>query len=379
MKNLDRPKFSQPGASELVANEGAGGGKETSLPSSGAYRLPAEWEPHAATWIAWPHRRATFLGPFAEIPPVYQRLASLIAGYEPVRIIGSAEVLAAPRAALADLPQVSFVEISTNDSWIRDTGPVFVVSRGRVGARSRRTVCWNWNAWGGKYPPWDADARVSRAIARQLGLEAVEPELVLEGGAIETDGEATLLVNERCVVDERRNPGVDQAGMDQALQHWLGVERVLWLGGELAGDDTDGHIDQLARFVAPGRVVAARHADRDDPNHASLAANLEHLARFTDARGRRLEVIPIDIPARFGFEGTPLPASHLNFLVGNGFVVVPVFGGPTDEAALKTLEQCFPDRRIEPFDCQALVRGRGAIHCVTRDEPAAPSGREKPC
>ena len=334
------------------------------------YRLPAEWEPHAATWIAWPHRRATFLGPFAEIPPAYERLARVIARYEPVQIIGSPEVLAAPRAALADAANVSFVEIPTSDSWIRDTGPVFLVPRDRVAGSPPQAVCWNWNAWGGKYPPWDADAGVSRAIARQLDLDPIEPGLVLEGGAIETDGEATLLVNERCVVDERRNPGVDRAGMERAFNRWLGVERVLWLGGELAGDDTDGHIDQLARFVAPGRVVAARQPDANDPNHASLAANLELLAGFSDARGRRLEVIPIDIPARFSFEGTQLPASHLNFLVGNGFVAVPVFGSATDEPALRTIEECFPDRRIEPVDCRALVRGRGAVHCVTRDEPA---------
>ncbi len=335
------------------------------------FRLPAEWEPHAATWIAWPHRRATFLGPFAEIPPAYERLARVIARYEPVRIIGSPEVLAAPRAALADAANVSFVEIPTSDSWIRDTGPVFLVPRADAADGRPQAVCWNWNAWGGKYPPWDADAGVSRAIARQLGFDPIEPGLVLEGGAIETDGEATLLVNERCVVDERRNPGVDPAGMEQAFKRWLGVERVLWLGGELAGDDTDGHIDQLARFVTPGRVVAARQPDRSDPNHASLAANLDLLAGFTDAHGRRLEVIPIDIPARFAFEDTQLPASHLNFLVGNGFVAVPVFGGPTDEPALRAIEQCFPDRRIEPVDCQAIVRGRGAVHCVTRDEPAA--------
>jgi agmatine deiminase len=331
-------------------------------------RLPAEWEPHAATWLAWPHRRATFLGPFSEIAPAYERLARLVAAHEPVRIIGSSEVLAEPRALLADVPNVAFVEIPTNDSWIRDTGPVFLVPRDR-GARPPVAVCWNWNAWGGKYPPWDADARVARRVAEHLGLEVREPGIVLEGGAIETDGDGTLLVNERCVVDPRRNPGLDRVAMEAALVRWLAVDRVLWVEGDLAGDDTDGHIDQLARFVAPGRVLAARQPDPLDPNHAALEANLALLRKHVDARGRRLEVLPVDIPARFAFERTQLPASHLNFVVANGLVAVPVFDGPTDEPALATIAACFPERRVEPVDCRGLVRGRGGLHCITRDEP----------
>ena len=339
-----------------------------------SYRLPAEWEPHAATWLAWPHRRRTWLGPFAPIPGVYERLARLIAGCEPVRIIGSESLLAEPRERLAGVANIAFVPIPTNDSWVRDTGPVFLVRRpdAPVDVPPRAAVAWGWNAWGGKYPPWDDDARVSRGIARRVGLEPRTSPIVLEGGGIETDGEGTVLANERCLVDERRNPGLDRDQLAAAIRDQLGVDAVLWVGGELAGDDTDGHIDQLARFVAAGRVLAARQPDTGDPNHASLAANLERLATLRDAAGRRLEVIPVDIPARFAFEGTQLPASHLNFYVANGLVVVPVFGGPTDEPALRQLEACFPGRRIEPFDCRELIRGRGAVHCITRDEPEGP-------
>jgi len=349
----------------MAASSAAGAGD-----AMNALRMPAEWEPHAATWIAWPHRRATFLGPFAEIPPAYARLARLVARYEPVRIIGPADVLAPARAELAGVPGIAFFDIPTNDSWIRDTGPVFLVPQERSAGDKPRAACFGWNAWGGKYPPWDADAGVSRAIVSRLGLDAVEPGIVLEGGAIETDGAGTLLANERCVVDPRRNPGLDRPAIERVLRRHLAIEKILWVGGELAGDDTDGHIDQLARFVAPGRVLAARQPDRLDPNHASLDANLGLLAAATDAAGRRFEVVPIDIPARFAFAGTQLPASHLNFLVGNGFVAVPVFGGPTDEPALRAVEACFPGRVIEPVDCAALVRGRGGVHCVTRDEPA---------
>jgi agmatine deiminase len=230
-------------------------------------------------------------------------------------------------------------------------------------------VCWEWNAWGGKYPPWNLDAGLSRAIAGRLDLKIASPGVVLEGGAIETDGDGTLLVNHRCVVDSKRNPGLSRSEMEQVLRKQLAVDRVIWLGGELQGDDTDGHIDQIARFVSPGCVVAARQPDRLDPNHESLAENLAQLEVAVDARGRRLEVIPIDIPSRFTFAGTQLPASHLNFYVVNGAVMVPVFGARTDEAAIRTLAACFPARRIVPVDCQELVRGRGALHCITRDQP----------
>jgi agmatine deiminase len=269
---------------------------------------------------------------------------------------------------------VECIDIPTNDSWLRDTGPVFLVPRqqGTTGHGTGRptAVCWEWNAWGGKYPPWDLDAGVSRAIAGRLDLKVVSPGVVLEGGAIETDGEGTLLVNHRCVVDPKRNPGLSRSEMEQVLRKQLAIDRVIWLGGELQGDDTDGHIDQIARFVSPGCVVAARQPDRLDPNHASLAENLAQLEVAVDARGRRLEVIPIDIPPRFTFAGTQLPASHLNFYIVNGAVMVPVFGARTDEAAIRTLAACFPARRIMPVDCQELVRGRGALHCITRDQPA---------
>ena len=338
------------------------------------YRLPAEWEPHAATWIAWPHRRATFLGDFAVIPEFFARFIRLLAPCEPVKVIATGAALAEAQDRLRGVANVECIDIPTNDSWLRDTGPVFLMPRQQgtkgYGTSQPVAVCWEWNAWGGKYPPWDLDARVSRAIPSRLGMKAMSPGVVREGGAIETDGEGTLLVNHRCVVDFKRNPGLSRSEMEQVLRKQLAIDRVIWLGGELQGDDTDGHIDQIARFVSPGCVVAARQPDRLDPNHASLAENLAQLEVAVDARGRRLEVVPIDIPSRFTFAGTQLPASHLNFYVVNGAVMVPVFGARTDAAAIRTLAACFPARRIVPVDCQELVRGRGALHCITRDQPA---------
>lgn len=341
---------------------------DVKTPAELGYRLPAEWEPHAATWIAWPHRRATFLGPFADIPRAYARIVRALARHEPVRVIGTGAVLDGASSMVGGAPGVTLVDIPTNDSWIRDTGPVFLVPASGGGGPA--AVTWEWNAWGGKYPPWDADAQVARAIARRGSSPIFEPGLVLEGGAIETDGEGTLLVNARCVDTETRNPGVSRDRLEAALKHFLCVDTVLWTGGDLAGDDTDGHIDQLARFVRPGVVVAARQPDRRDPNHEPLAANLALLKSLVDAKGRRLEVIPVDIPPRFGYGGVQLPASHMNFYVGNGFVAVPVFHEATDRGALDTLAACFPDREVEAVPVEAIVRGRGGLHCITRDEPA---------
>jgi agmatine deiminase len=334
-------------------------------PTAG-YRLPAEWEPHAATWLAWPHRRQTFLGDFADIPPAFVRLVRLLAGYEPVRVIGTGAVLDDAAAQLQGIANVRLIDIPTSDSWLRDTGPVFLQPPA-VGPPL--AVAFDFNAWGGKYPPWDADAAVAGRMATHLGLDVVRPGMVLEGGAIEADGEGTLLVNHRCIEDPRRNPGRGRDELTSVLQQSLGIKQVLWVGGELAGDDTDGHIDQLARFVAPGRVVAARQPDESDPNHAPLEANLKLLETLTDARGRRLEVIPLNLPPRVGFAGVQLPASYLNFYLLNGAVILPTFDHAADAAAVAMLAELFPDRTIEPFSALELIRGRGAVHCVTRDEP----------
>ena len=230
--------------------------EENSSPPSG-FRFPAEWEPHAATWLAWPHRRATFLGDFEEVQLAFAKLVRLLAYYEPVRVIGSENVLRQASSLLEGVDQVELIEIPTDDSWLRDTGPVFLKSKG-VHAELG-IVNFGFNAWGGKYPSWDADAAVAKKIAGHLGLQVVEAEMVLEGGAIETDGEGTLLVNHRCIDDPRRNPGYSREKLTSVLRSSLGIDTVLWVNGDLVGDDTDGHIDQLARFVAPGCVVAARH------------------------------------------------------------------------------------------------------------------------
>jgi agmatine deiminase len=336
------------------------------------YRLPAEWEPQAAVWLAWPHRQQTFLGDFAEIPPAFVRLVQLLVSFEPVRVIGSREVLADAEAHLAGIASVEFIEIPTNDSWLRDTGPVFLQPRQQPGPPV--AVAFDFNAWGGKYPPWDDDAAVASKIAQRLGLQVIHPGIVLEGGALETDGEGTLIVNHRCIEDSRRNPGLSRDELTAILKRSLCIDKVLWIGGELAGDDTDGHVDQLARFVAPGHLVAARQPDRADPNHEPLEVNIELLRSLTDARGRPLRVTPIELPSRESYDGVQLPASYLNFLIVNGGVILPTFGHPLDGNAIDMLSVLFADRLIRPYSARELIRGRGAVHCVTRDQPVIPHG-----
>ena len=332
------------------------------------YRLPAEWEPHAATWVAWPHRRATFLGNFDEVPVAFSKLVRLLAWYEPVRVIGSESVLRDASSQLQESSRVEFIEIPTNDSWLRDTGPVFLKSEDEQ--QELVVVNFGFNAWGGKYSPWDADAAVAVNIARCLGSRVLEAPIVLEGGAIETDGEGTLLVNHRCIDDPLRNPKWSREELAAGLQSFLGAKKVLWANGALAGDDTDGHIDQLARFVAPGCVVAARQPDRSDPNHESLEANFDLLKKFKDACGRLLDVVPIDLPPNVCFGDVQLPASYLNFSILNGGVIVPTFQHELDINAIKTIQKFFPQREVIAFPALELIRGRGAVHCVTSQQPA---------
>ena len=332
------------------------------------YRLPAEWEPHAATWVAWPHRRATFLGNFDEVPVAFSKLVMLLARYEPVKVIGSEAVLRDASSQLQESSRVEFIEIPTNDSWLRDTGPVFLKSEDDQ--QELVVVNFGFNAWGGKYSPWDADAAVAVNIARCLGSRVLEAPIVLEGGAIETDGEGTLLVNHRCIDDPLRNPKWSREELAAGLQSFLGAKKVLWANGALAGDDTDGHIDQLARFVAPGCVVAARQPDRSDPNHESLEANFDLLKKFKDACGRLLDVVPIDLPPNVCFGDVQLPASYLNFSILNGGVIVPTFQHELDINAIKTIQKFFPQREVIAFPALELIRGRGAVHCVTSQQPA---------
>jgi agmatine deiminase len=338
-------------------------------PAELGYRFPAEWEPHAATWLSWPHRRKTWPGGFEAIPKVWAGLARALAPFEPVRILaGGPDVMSEAQGLVGDVANVTLYDIPTNDAWTRDHGPTFLASPpGLVPAM----VEWQYNAWGGKYQPCDLDDDVPRRVAELTGRRRFEADFVLEGGSIDSNGLGTVLTTTNCLLNPNRNPQLTRGDLEVRLKSYLGAKKILWLSGEILGDDTDGHVDQLARFVGPRTVLAALGDDATDENYASLAANYRSLQQMTDQDGRPLDVSPLPMPRPIYNEldrGQRVPASYANFYIANGVVIVPQFDDPADREAMAILAACFPDREICGLPARDLVRGRGAYHCVTQQE-----------
>ena len=333
--------------------------------------MPAEWEPHAATWLAWPHAETTWPGCLAEAEREFEALVRALARSERVELLAQSDAHAAAlRARLAEGVAAGAVRlhvIPTDDVWMRDIAPTFV----RDGTAGLLALDWTFNAWGGKYAPWDRDDAVAARVASLAGVARERIALITEGGALEVDGQGTLLVTEPTLLDEKRNPGVSKEGIEKQLAELLGVRCVIWLGDGIEGDDTDGHIDDLARFTAAGAVVCAREPDPRDPNHAPLEECRARLAAARDARGRPLDVIDLPMPPAVRAEnGDRLPASYANFYVANRAVLVPTFGAPSDARALETLTPLFPGREVIGIPSRSLVRGLGAVHCLTQQQPA---------
>lgn len=334
------------------------------------YKWPAEWEPQSATWIAWPHNLQTWPDNFDPIPQLFRKFVVELAAAQPVHILGgNASAFANAQQLLSNISRVTVHDIETNDCWIRDYGPTFVI---RKDDKSMAGIVWKYNAWGGKYPPWEKDAAVGEAICRQLRYPHSVSPLYCEGGALDTDGLGTLLTSSSCLLNPNRNPGWTRELVEQELRCQLGVEKFVWVdGGGLAGDDTDGHIDQLARFVSPGVVVAATASDVDDPNFSGLEENLRILRGSTDAEGRVLTVHSLPTPLPRFIEGKRVPESYCNFVLANGIVIVPTFRSQrTDEFALDLFRQLFPERSIVPLDAADLAWGLGAFHCASQQQPA---------
>ena len=336
-------------------------------PNELGYRMPAEWEPHAATWLSWPHKLASWPGKFEPIPVLYEQLVRILAVAEPVNILATGAALEQATSMVGNVQNVRLHEIPTDDAWMRDHGPTFLV--GPPGCEPA-LVDWEYNAWGGKYPPFENDNAVPAAIAQRLGRRRFAAGIILEGGAIDSNGRGTILTTEECLLNPNRNPQLSKADMERYLRNYLGARHVLWLGRGIAGDDTDGHIDELARFVGPKTVVAALEEDPNDENYEPLQENFERLKKMTDQDGRALQVIALPMPRPLFYDDARLPASYANFYIANGLVVVPQFNEPADQRVIEILARLFPDRRIVGLPATDLAWGLGAFHCITQQEPA---------
>jgi len=330
---------------------------------------PAEWDRHSRCWLAWPSHGHLWQENLAPAQAEFAALCVAIAedGGETLSLLVQDDTAEAQaRAALAPiLEQVQFHRVPVGDIWLRDTAPIFVTTA--EGAQA--AACFRFNGWGGKYVLRHDDAVAGR-VAALSGVPRLAHEWILEGGSVEVDGEGTVLTTRQCLLNPNRNPGLDQAQIEASLREGLGTEKVLWLDEGLINDHTDGHIDTLARFTAPGVVVCMQAQDSADPNAATLDRLAADLAAMTDARGRRLRVVRIPSPGVLENEdGELMPASYVNFYIGNRTVVVPTYGTDQDAAAVAALAPLFPDRRVVGRSARAILSGGGAFHCITQQQP----------
>lgn len=339
----------------------------TNFGSPAELRVPAEWEPQTCVWLAWPHNLETWPGHFEKIPAFYANWVRQIAHSTPVRILASGNVAKQCEQHVGSVNNVEVYDIPTNDAWIRDFGPTFVVDR-RGGAT--HGVNWRYNSWGGKYPPWDLDDAVAEKLCQYVELPSVRGELCLEGGALEFDGRGRLLTTPECLITETRNPGWTKSSISQEIHRRLGVTEIVWLdGGGLVGDDTDGHIDQLARFIDCQNVVVAVCDDPGDANHAGLEDNWRQLELWGQSTTPRVKMHRLPIPPARYIDGQRVPESYCNFLrLGHERLLVPTFAAESDDHALHLLRE-ISGIDVEGVDCRDLVWGLGALHCASRDQP----------
>ena len=334
-------------------------------PAALGYRMPAEWERHTATWLSWPRREGiSFPDSFDRVLPALRAMVKALIESEQVCInVCNGAHEAEARAALKDVDpaRVTFHRIPTNEPWCRDHGPIFLT---RDVDPKLAVVDWDYNAWGNKYPPFDLDEVVPTRVAEILKLPVFYPRMILEGGAIDVNGAGALLTSESCLLNKNRNPHLTREQIEARLRDFFGVREILWLGDGIAGDDTDGHIDDLARFVSDRTVVTVVEEDRDDENFAPLQKNLARLHEM------KIDIVTLPMPKKIVREDLRLPASYANFYIANNCVLVPTFADPADEIALSILRELFPNRHVIGIDCRELIWGLGTFHCLTQQQPA---------
>lgn len=343
-----------------------------SSPKKLGYSFPAEWEKHDATWLSWPHKEESWPGKIETIYEPYCQFIKIVATGEKVRInINNEETKAFAISELekvgADLSQIEFYFNPSNDAWCRDHGPAFLLNRG---TEKKAIVDWGYNAWGGKYPPYDLDDVIPTKIAEHFNLAVYHPDIVMEGGSVEFNGAGTILTTTACLLNENRNPHLNKEQIENYLKEFYGAEQVLWLGDGIVGDDTDGHIDDITRFVNEDTVLTVVESNPLDENYLLLQENLETLKSLRLLNGKPLNIVKLPMPSPVIHEDTRLPASYANFYIANAAVIVPTFRDVNDEKALEIIRGVFPDRQVVGIDSTDIIWGLGSFHCLSQQEPS---------
>ncbi|MFL9485538.1 agmatine/peptidylarginine deiminase [Chitinophagaceae bacterium LWZ2-11] len=344
----------------------------TNYPALSGFVFPAEWHPHTATWLSWPHKEASWPGKIAAIYSPYCKFIKAVTEGETVCInVADTAIQQFATAQLlkegVDLSKIKFFLNPTNDAWCRDHGPAFLINE-KEGKKA--IVDWGYNAWGGKYPPHDLDDVIPTLIGKELGLPVYHPGIVMEGGSVEFNGKGTLLTTTACLLNPNRNPHLNQQQIEKYLQNYYGVEQILWIGDGIVGDDTDGHIDDITRFVNEDTVVTVVEHDKNDDNYAPLKENLETLHKLRLLNDKQLNIVELPMPAAIEYEDQRLPASYANFYISNAAVVVPTYRDKNDDKALQILTDCFKDRKVIGVDSTDVIWGLGSWHCLSQQEPA---------
>jgi agmatine deiminase len=345
--------------------------KEIVYPKTKGFSFPAEWHRHTATWLSWPHKEESWPGKIGMIYGRYAEFVKVLTEGEIVRINVVDEQMAAFAkeqllAAGTDLSKVEFFQFPTNDAWCRDHGPAFLINSE---TKQKAIVDWGYNAWGGKYPPFDLDDVIPTKIGGHFGLPVYHPGIVMEGGSVDFNGKGTILTTTACLLNKNRNPHLNQQQIEEYLCNYYGAEQILWLGDGIVGDDTDGHIDDITRFVNEDTVVTVVEENKHDENYHILQENLKTLKTMRLLNGKQLNIIELPMPAPVIYEGQRLPASYANFYIGNAAVVVPTYRCANDDKALEILTQCFPDRKVVGVDSTDIIWGLGSFHCLSQQEP----------
>jgi len=341
-------------------------------PKELGYRFPAEFEPHFATWLSWPHKEASWPGKMNSIYAPYCQFIKNLAEQEFVHInVNNEHMKAFAREKLEalsiNMERVRFFTHPTNDAWCRDHGPAFLTNE--TAAQPKIIVDWNYNAWGNKYPPYDQDDRIPTMIAAVYEIPVLYPDIIMEGGSVDFNGKGTLITSESCLLNPNRNPHLSRAGIESYLEAYYGVDQVLWVKDGIVGDDTDGHIDDTVRFINEDSVLAVVEEKRTDENYAILQHNLAELKTKRLLNGKQLNVIELPMPDKLVYEDQRLPASYANFYIANGLVVVPTFRSTKDDRAMRIIQEAFPDRKVVGIDSVDIIWGLGSFHCLSQQEP----------